>query len=360
MNAGTVFDFSTPGDWTLLGDGEIVSSQFSLVSPKTILLWNTHHWQSVPAQDGNGDRLIAASPALYRITDDGTDYDLTDYAFVFNLKRLAGSTGSYFGIYHHWTQDISPTRIKSQFYCPTLSNMRWYIFHSDGFLRTTDRINSVDVFGTWPEDVFRTVRMLFRGDTLSMTVSSSVVGIHSTSYLDLDDTDGGDVAIELLYASLKWVVGDGEAGTRPTPYICQRKQGGVQLEEASALDLSGITSLDRIALLGDRTGGGDVELPVDLRYNHYDGSSWTGWTAPGVDGDISALSCGSGKKLLVGITDDSTAGLDTMCDTAFRNHQAEYAPIIDGILVTYTEPQTTHVGLRLGGYTGGPNRGERE
>jgi hypothetical protein len=355
------FDFSTPGDWTLLGDGEIASSKFSLESGKTVLYWNTHNWSTVPTMDGNGDRQIAGTPALYRITDDGTAYDLADYAFVFTLKRLSGTLGSHFRVYHHWTQAATPERIQSKFYCPTSYNMRWYIYHSDSALRTQDQMYALAAFGTWPEGVFRTVSMLFRGDSLKMTVSSGAIGDHATSDLDMDDTDGGDIAIDVLYGSnLKWIMGDGQFGTQPTPYLCQRKRGGVQLKVGSAWDLSNVTALGRMMAVGDLTGGGDIPLPVDLRYNHYDGSNWTGWIAPAADGDISALSCGAGKKLLVGITDGSTGGMDTMCDTAFANHQAEYAPVIDRVLVTCTEPSTTNIGLRSTGYTGGPNRGERE
>ncbi len=353
------FDFTTPGDWDTPGDGAIVNDQLTLDDSKTILAWNVHHWQTIPTQDGNGDRLITASPVNYRITDDGTAYDLEDYLFVFNLKRLVGSAGSHLSFYHHWTPDVTPTRIKSKFYCPFSSEIRWYIYHSDGFRRTQDQMYSAEVFGAWPEGAFREVRMLFRGATLSMTASSSVIGDHATSDLDMDDTDGGDIAIELLYDSRKWVVGDGEYGTRPSPYLCQRKQGGGQLKVASAWDLSNVTVLGRMMVLGDLTGGGDVPLPVDLRYNHYDGAAWTGWIAPAAGGDISSLSCGSGKKLLVGVTDGSTGGMDTMCDTAFANHQAEYAPLLDAIVVEHMLAGGT-VAHRRDAVQAGPRRGDHD
>ena len=357
MNAGTVLDFSTPGDWTTIGDGQIASSRFSLVDPKTILYWTTHHWSVVPSQEsGTGDRELGATDT-YRITRDGTPYDLGDYSFVFNLKMKSGGSGTTLLMYHHWTQDVTPTRIETMFYRVTTADLKWYIFHSDSYKRIEDRAYGSTTYG-WPEGTYRQVKVALRGSAIRLEVPGARG--HMLPNLDMDDTDGGDIALKLQWGGGKWVLGDGEFGTQPTPYVCQRKQGGVQLKEASCLDLSVITSLDRITVLGDLTGGGDIPLPADLRYNHYTGVAWTGWTAVPDDGDVSALSCGAGKKLLVGITDGSTAGLDTMCDTAWESVQAEYAPIIDGVLVTYAEPSSTNIGVRRGGLTGGPRRGAKE
>ncbi len=356
------FDFTTPGDWDTPGDGAIVNDRLTLDDPVTVLYWNTHWWSTVPSQDGNGDRALASS-VTYRIDNDGTSFELGDYIFVFNLKFITGSGSSSLKAFHHYTHDITPARIESRFNRPGVGNdLRWYVYHSNGWLRRGVNLFLSTTHG-WPEGSFREVRQAFRSNQLSCGVGDSTlddVFADLTPRLDMDDTDNGDIALELLWGGNKWILGDGETGTQPSPFLCQRKQGGGQLKAASAWDLTNVTALGRMMTVGDLAGGGDLPLPVDLRYNHYNGSSWTGWTALADDGDISSLSCGSGKKLLVGVTDGSTGGMDTMCDTAFRNGQGEYAPTIDAILVEHTVPESTHVGLRSGGYTGGPNRGERD
>lgn len=351
------FDFTTPGDWDTPGDGAIVSNQLTLDDPKINLPWTVHNWSTVPPQDPvTGNRLLQVS-TTYRITDDGTPYDLGDYSLVFRLAMLAGGQGSSLQTFHHWTQDVTPTRILTRFDRVTTADLRWFVYHSDSYRRIEDRAYASTTYG-WPEGTFREVRMVLRGNIIRLDIPG--VRGYMLDNLDMDDTDGGDIAFGLLWGGGKWMLGDGEYGTHASPYICQRKQGGGQLKVASAWDLSSVTALGRMMAVGDLAGGGDLWLPVDLRYNHYNGTSWTGWTAPAADGDISSLSCGSGKKLLVGVTDGSTGGMDTMCDAAFKNHQAEYAPLLDAILVEHTAASTTNIGLRLGGYTGGPNRGEKE
>jgi len=349
------FDFTTSGNWDTLGNGAIVGDQLTLDDPKTILYWNIHNWQTLPAQDGNGDRELARSIA-YRITDDGTFYDLSDYALVFNLKMLPGGGGSHLQTYHHWTQDVTPTRIQTNFFRGGSIDLTWMVFHSNGWRRTSDSMKEFTSNG-WPEGTFEEVRMLFRENDLSLHVAG--VRDNLTPNLDMGDADGGDIAFEILYGDLKWVLGGGAAGTQPEPYLCQRKQGGGQLKAASAWDLTNVTALGRMMAVGDLTGGGDISLPVDLRYNHYDGAVWTGWIAPAAGGDISALSCGSGKKLLVGVTDGSTGGMDTMCDTAFANHQAEYAPLLDAIVVEHTLAGGT-VAHRRDAVQAGPRRGDHD
>ncbi|MCK4511518.1 hypothetical protein KAW64_07260 [bacterium] len=349
------FDFETPSEWDLLGDAEIASDVLTLDDPVTQLPWTCHKWSSVPPESGD-DRALADG-VVYLAENNGDDYEFGDHSFVFWLK-LSASVWSYLYILNHYTHEVGNAAIKSAIRRTSTEYLQWHVRRTNGFLQTKVELNSVTSYGDppWADNTFRKVVVSYRGNRLSVFIDGVIT--HETCGLDLDDTDGGTVGFDTLYSVGTWILGGGPPSQYASPYVAERKIGGAQLKVVNAWDLDNVIALGRIAIVGDLTGGGDIVLPAELAYNHYTGAAWTGWITVPADGDLSGLSVGSGKKLLVGITDGSTGGMDTMSDETTAQGVVDYAPDIHKIVVGYTANVGTTVAHRRNAVQAGSRRGD--
>lgn len=343
------FDFGTPGDYTPGGDCEISGGVLQLESGFLLLNQSVRKWENLMETVASGDHEGDLKPyanTLHLVLDGDGDnpqpLEWPDYLFQCWLYHAQGgllTDGKQFSCYSRYYSDVGGTQyIESLFRHSGRDDIgRFRHYTSD----TAMVVDDTQIGPDFPKDLWRGVAILVRDDELQFRIGAQRDYWYRHHVL----TDMGSHAFYMTDPARSWFVGgnDGTPGhpsAKPCPFICQRKYGSCELNEASAWTApDDIESLNWIAweteLVWLPSHADEFDAPYfsriteNFQYNHFDGGSWSGWLDLPAYGDMSGVSIGAGDKLRWRFNDGSGYGLD-------NGEDPRWQPQIKRVLMSYT------------------------
>jgi len=365
------FDFDTPGDYTLVGleiaSGTLQTPDGFLMLPASVKKWD-EVLDQVLSGDHEGD-LKPVTDTLHVALDGESSaqpLEWEDYIFscwLFHQQRGFQTKNKHLGLYSRYYNSLGGDEyIESRLFQPDQASVTYRHYMAD----TSLVINDAYMEDDFPIEVWRHVTILALGNMVRFTLGAQ----RDYAIRHHDRTDQGAPAFYCTDPVNSWYIGgdDGTPGhpsAKPCPFACRRKFGSCELNEDAAWtapdDITGLNSMTwntELAWLPTHEDAASApyfsRMPDSFQYNHYNGSSWTGWLDLPEHGDMSGVAVSAGDKLRWRFNDGSGHGLD-------NGEDPRWQPQVKRVLLSYTvdnelatDSPTAH---RRSAVKAGPRRG---
>lgn len=302
--------FETAGNYTLAGDATVASGNLSMTDPVEQLPWATA-WNNVPADDGNGDAVLANGTTYQAAPSGGR---LGDGVLVYWAKRTTMATGKKFA-----------ARMRgADLYAQVVDGTGAQILRNDGSVGAS----SAEWEADWPEDeTWLEHKVKVIGTVLRFSIDSPRHIEDSAT----GSVDTGDPA--LLQDDPNNPVTVGGGGAQAQPYLAYRRTGSCSLVVGQAWTIPhGTESLGDLSYVADLLGGGTEQLTLNLQYKVTGGTGDSDtWTDCPAAGDISSETFTAGTStVLFRFHTAASLGLDNQNDPA-------YVPTVYAVLLSYEQ-----------------------